>query len=70
MPQRKEPAIPNEVLDQLLAGGDASAAFDQVGLLHSVKKAVTERALNAQMDHHLAGGTAPATRATATAGRP
>lgn len=33
MPRRKEPAIPNELLDQLLAGGDANAAFDQGGLL-------------------------------------
>jgi len=55
MPRRKEPAIPNELLDQLLAGGDASAAFDQGGLLDSLKKALTERALNAEMDHHLAG---------------
>ena len=54
MPRRKEPAIPNELLDQLLAGGDASAAFDQGGLLNSLKKALTERALNAEMDHHLA----------------
>ena len=55
MPRRKEPAIPNALLDQLLAGGDASAAFDQGGLLDSLKKALTERALNAEMDHHLAG---------------
>lgn len=27
MPRRKEPAIPNELLDQLLAGGGAGAAF-------------------------------------------
>src|SRR4249919_3761566 len=54
MPRRKEPTIPNELLDQLLAGGDASAAFDQGGLLDSLKKALTERALNAEMDHHLA----------------
>ena len=55
MSRRKEPAISNEVLDQLLAGGAASAAFDQGGLLDSLKKALTERALNAEMDHHLAG---------------
>ena len=55
MPRRKEPAIPNELLDQLLAGGDASAAFDRGGLLDSLKKALTERALNAEMDHHLSG---------------
>jgi putative transposase len=55
MSRRKEPSIPNELLDQLLAGGDASAAFAQGGLLDSLKKALTERALNAEMDHHLAG---------------
>ncbi|AJP73729.1 hypothetical protein TS85_20885 [Sphingomonas hengshuiensis] len=55
MSRRKEPSIPNELLDQLLAGGSASAAFDQGGLLDSLKKALTERALNAEMDHHLAG---------------
>jgi len=55
MSRRKEPAIPNELLDQLLAGGAASAAFEQGGLLDTLKKALTERALNAEMDHHLAG---------------
>ena len=55
MSRRKEPFIPNELLDQLLAGGAASAAFDQGGLLDSLKKALTESALNAEMDHHLAG---------------
>lgn len=54
MSRRKEPAIPHELLDQLLAGGAASAAFEQGGLLDSLKKALTERALNAEMDHHLA----------------
>jgi len=54
MSRRKEPAIPNELLDQLLAGGAASAAFEQGGLLDSLKRALTERALNAEMDHHLA----------------
>lgn len=55
MSRRKEPAIPDDILDQLLAGGAASAAFEQGGLLDSLKKALTERALNAEMDHHLAG---------------
>lgn len=55
MSRRKEPAIANELLDQLLAGGDAGAAFEQGGLLDSLKKALIERALNAEMDHHLAG---------------
>jgi len=55
MSRRREPAIPTELLDQLLAGTAASAAFEQGGLLDSLKKALTERALNAEMDHHLAG---------------
>jgi putative transposase len=53
MSRRKEPTIANELLDQLLAGGAASAAFDQGGLLDILKKALTERALNAEMDYHL-----------------
>lgn len=53
MSRRKEPAIPNELLDQLLAGA-ASAAFEEGGLIDSLKKALTERALNAEMDHHFA----------------
>jgi putative transposase len=55
MSRRKETAIPDDILDQLLAGGAASAAFEQGGLLDSLKKALIERALNAEMDHHLAG---------------
>ena len=55
MSRRKEPVIPNDLLDQLLAGGAAREAFDPGGLLDSLKKALTERALNAEMDHHLSG---------------
>jgi putative transposase len=53
MSRRKEPAIPADLLDQLLAGTDAAAALDQGGLLDTLKKALAERALNAEMDHHL-----------------
>jgi putative transposase len=53
MGRRKEPAIPDAILDQLLAGSDAKAAFDPGGLLDGLKKALAERALNAEMDHHL-----------------
>jgi len=55
MSRRKEPAIPANILDQLLAGTDAATALDQGGLLDSLKKALAERALNAEMDHHLGG---------------
>jgi len=55
MARRKEPRIPDAILDQLLAGTEAKTAFDQGGLLDELKKALAERALNAEMDHHLAG---------------
>jgi len=54
MPRRKEPRIPDALLDQLLAGADAKTAFDANGLLDELKKALAERALNAEMEHHLA----------------
>ncbi len=68
MSRRKEPAIPADLLDQLLAGTDAATALDQGGLLDSLKKALAERALNAEMDHHL-GGEAEAGN-NSRAGRP
>jgi putative transposase len=39
-----------------LAGADAKTAFAKDGLLDELKKALAERALNAEMDHHLDGG--------------
>ena len=68
MARRKEPRIPDTILDQLLAGADARTAFEQGGLLDELKKALAERALNAGMDHHLAGAGGEATAATAMAG--
>src|ERR671912_2293506 len=56
MPRRKQPAIPDELLDQLLGGSDPRAALADGGLLDGLKKALAERALNAEMDHHLDGG--------------
>lgn len=53
MARRKPPVIADALLDQLLAGGDAKAAFDKDGLLDELRKALAERALNAEMDHHL-----------------
>ena len=55
MARRKEPSIPDALLDQLLSGADPKSAFDPGGLLDGLKKAFAERALNAEMDHHLAG---------------
>jgi putative transposase len=56
MARRKEPKIPGALLDQLLAGADPKTAFDPNGLLDELKKAFAERALNAEMDHHLSTG--------------
>src|SRR3954464_8139966 len=56
MPRRKQPSIPDELLDQLLAGSDPRAALADGGLLDGLKKALAERVLNAEFDHHLDGG--------------
>lgn len=56
MPRRKPPVIADALLDQLLDGADARTAFDTDGLIDQLKKALAERALNAEMDHHLANG--------------
>ena len=50
MPRRKDPRIPDAVLDQLLAGADPKTVFDPNGLLDDLKKALAERVLNAEMD--------------------
>ena len=72
MPRRKQPSIPDELLDQLLNGSDPRAALAEGGLLDGLKKALAERALNAELDHHLEGAsrTGGPTAATATAARP
>ena len=62
MARRKEPKIPDAILDQLLAGADPKTAFDPNGLLDDLKKALAERALSAEMDHHLASGEASNSR--------
>ncbi|ABQ29996.1 IS256 family transposase [Acidiphilium cryptum] len=53
MARRRAPAIPDELLDQLLAGGDAAAALNSGDLVNTLKKALAERALSAEMDYHL-----------------
>jgi len=49
-------SISDELLDQLLAGADPKSAFVKDGLLDDLKKAFAERALNAEIDHHLDKG--------------
>jgi len=51
--KRKEPSIADELLDELLSGEDALAAFQSGELVQDLKKALAERILNAEMDHHL-----------------
>ena len=46
-------AIEKEVLDQLLAGRDPDEVFAKDGLLDDLKKALSERILNAELDAHL-----------------
>jgi putative transposase len=46
-------AIEKELLDQLLAGRDPSEVFAKDGLLDDLKKALSERILNAELDEHL-----------------
>ena len=54
MSRRKAPLIPDELLDQLLAGRDPGSALTAGCVLDQLKRAFAERALNAEMDHHLA----------------
>ena len=58
MARRKSPIIPDELLDQLLAGRDPQATLGRDGLVDELKRALAERALNAEMDHHLDGEAA------------
>jgi putative transposase len=46
-------AIEKELLDQLLAGRDPKDLFGKDGLLDELKKALSERILNAEIDEHL-----------------
>src|SRR3954449_12155504 len=58
MARRKAPVIPDELLDQLLAGRDPQSALGRDGLVEELKRSLAERALNAEMDHHLDGEAA------------
>ncbi len=68
MARRKSPRIPDALLDQLLAGADPKTAFDANGLIDELKKALAERALNAEMTI-ISRRMKRATAATATAAR-
>ena len=45
--------FPTSCLISFLAGADPKTAFAKDGLLDELKKALAERALNAEIDHHL-----------------
>ena len=46
-------AIEKELLDQLLAGRDPQELFSKDGLVDELKKALSERILNTELDAHL-----------------
>lgn len=48
-------AIERELLDRLLAGRDAADVFAKDGLLDDLKKALSERILNTELDAHFDG---------------
>ena len=45
--------FPDAVLDQLLGGNDPRTLFSKGGLVDQLKKRLAERALSAELDHHL-----------------
>ena len=53
MASRRKPVVPDELLDQLLGRSDALEAFQSADLVQDLKKALAERILNAELDHHL-----------------
>ncbi len=48
-------AIEKDLLDQLLAGRDPKDVFNKDGLVDELKKALSERILNTELDEHLVG---------------
>ena len=61
-------AIKNEIIDELLKGQDPKQVFSSSGLLGELKKALAERILNAEMDHHLSESNLEASGEGADAG--
>ena len=56
MANKRKPAVSDELLDQLLGGSDALEAFQSGELVQDLKRALAERILNAELDHHLDDG--------------
>ncbi len=59
MARRKAPQIPDEILDQLLSGAEASTAFDQGGLLDQLKKALEGPSTTSPQPNRLAKSPEP-----------
>lgn len=53
MAKKRKPAVADELLDELLKGTDALSAFQSGDLIQDLKKALAERILNTELDHHL-----------------
>ena len=53
--QKHHMAIEKDLLDQLLAGRDPKDVFNKDGLVDELKKALSERILNTELDEHLDG---------------
>src|SRR5271154_6035554 len=51
-------AIEKDLLDQLLSGRDPKDVFNKDGLVDELKKALSERILNPELDEHLEGDSA------------
>ena len=58
--------IRNELIDELLAGQDPASVMRQDGLLGDLKKALLNRLMAAEFEHHLPR-TVPRARAETTA---
>ena len=59
---REAGRISEALLDELLAGQDPAAVFRDGSLIDDLKKAVAERALDAEMDAHLEAEQTPDNR--------
>ncbi len=59
--------IEKDLLDQLLAGRDPKDVFSKDGLVDELKKALSERILNIELDEHLEAENAAANPITGMA---
>jgi putative transposase len=62
--------IRNELIDERLAGQDPSSVMRQDGLLGELRKALLNRLMAAEFDHHLAQDRASGKATTTATARP